>query len=230
MFLLFYLILLQEISSHHVSRELASSCYFDLLDFEGVGNEQKVGKFYSDLGYSFSSSAVVYVNGRSTANEPSGESVVLLDGESSMVMNATNGFVGFTFYYSAFSQASVKVYSELDATGSLLVTQTLVAQSKNNCTGVNFCNWSLVTPAFNGAAKSLQFTYLSGGFFNVDDLEFELADTSCAPSNEPSTSPSSSASPSTSPSSMPSNEPSTSPNTSPEDDDACNRLFFILCK
>jgi hypothetical protein len=187
-----FLFLLQDTSSHHVSRELTPYISFDLLDFEGVGDTQQVLDFYSNLGYSFSEAALGFFENSFVDNTPSGNTSISFSSSLLiMVVNATNGFDGLSFYYSAVESASVEVYSELDATGSLLSTQKMVEQNNDCDVGVAFCNWSRVRVAFNGRAKSVQFNFNGPGDFLVDDMEFELVS---------------------------------------EEDETCNRLFFILCK
>lgn len=100
------------------------------------------------------------VNGTYYSNAPSPVGVMTPVGAAA-VMNVLVGF-GFigeaSFYYSSTAGTSVSIFSGLDGTGSLLGSFSLANNAQSNgCNDSPYCNWSQVTLAFNGVAKSIAF-------------------------------------------------------------------------
>lgn len=164
-----------------------------VLDFEGAGNNANLLNFYNggtdslgnsgtNYGIAFGSNALAIVDSDSggtgnIANEPS-PSTVMYFLTGSAVLNYAAGFdTGFSFYYSSSTAASVKVYSGLDATGTLLADIPLTAQYADACSGDpngDFCNWTAVGASFAGIAMSIDF----GGTVNqvaYDNITFGSA-------------------------------------------------------
>lgn len=164
-----------------------------VLDFEGAGDNASLLNFYNggtdsqgnsgtNYGIAFGSNTLSIIDGDAGgsgnfANEPSSSTVMyFLTG--SAVLNYAAGFdTGFSFYYSSSTVASVKVYSGLDATGTLLADIPLTAQYTDSCTGDpngDFCNWTAVGANFAGVAMSIDF----GGTVNrvgYDNITFGSA-------------------------------------------------------
>ena len=164
----------------------------DTLTFEGVGNLTPVGTTYA--GYNFSSGLVGLIDSDAggtgnTANEPSGNTVLIALGTAMPFIDVNAGFSdAFTFYYSAFDAGSVSLYDGLGGTGTLLGSVQFTAQADgNNCVGDPSgiaCNWTLAGINFAGTARSVTF----GGTFNqigYDNLTFGAADVGAVP--EPGT-------------------------------------------
>lgn len=156
-----------------------------VLDFEGVGNLNAVGNFYNggggtdyDIEFSNATLGVVDADAGGSgnfANEPSPDTVMFFLDASNATLNVLNGFnTGFSFFYTSATDASVTVWSGLDATGDLLGTLDLSAQFAAGCVGDpggNFCNWTAVGVLFSGTAFSIDF----GGTANrtaFDDITF----------------------------------------------------------
>ena len=154
-----------------------------VLDFEGIGNFNPVGNFYSAQGVTFSPDtlALVDVEAGGTgdfANEPSASTVMFFLDASNAKINVADGFsTAVSFFYSSLTPATVKVYAGLEGTGSLLGSLSLAAQYADNCVGDpsgQFCNWSTVGLSFAGIAKSIDF----GGAANqttFDDITLGAA-------------------------------------------------------
>lgn len=164
-----------------------------VLDFEGAGNNASLLNYYNggtdslgnsgtNYGIAFGSNTLAIVDGDAGgsgnfANEPS-PSTVMYFLTGSAVLNYAAGFdTGFSFYYSSSTVASVKVYSGLDATGTLLADIPLAAQYSDSCSGDpngDFCNWTAVGASFAGVAMSIDF----GGTVNqvgYDNITFGSA-------------------------------------------------------
>jgi hypothetical protein len=156
-----------------------------VLDFEGIGNLAAVGNYYNggggtNYGASFSPDTLAIIDEDAggtgnIGNEPSPNTVMFFLNANNAVLNFAAGFdTGFSFFYSSSTAATVSVWSEENATGTLLGTLTLTAQFNQNCTGDpngDFCNWTAVGVAFGGTAKSIDF----GGTANqtaFDDITF----------------------------------------------------------
>jgi hypothetical protein len=89
------------------------------------------------------------------------------------IMNVAAGFSGgFSFFYTTTVPATVRVYDGLNATGNVLATINLAANTPaNNCQSgsVIFCNWSPGGQSFNGIARSIDFggTVNQVGYDNI---------------------------------------------------------------
>ena len=159
-----------------------------VLDFEGVGDGNAVGNFYNggggtNYGIEFSPATLALVDadsggGGNFANEPSPDTIMFCLDANNAILNFAAGFdTGFSFFYTSSTAASVTVWSEVGATGTLLGTLDLVAQHTQNCTGDptgTFCNWTAIGVNFAGIAKSIDF----GGTANqtgFDDVTFGSA-------------------------------------------------------
>lgn len=154
-----------------------------VLTFEGVGDLNAVGDFYNggaggDLGISFSDNAlgVVDADAGGTGNfggEPSPSTALFFLSGGAATMNVPGGFdTGFSFFYSAISQAgTVVVYSGLDGTGNVLATLNLPLTPFNGApdpTG-QFSPFVPFGVSFSGTAMSVDF----GGTVNqiaFDDI------------------------------------------------------------
>jgi hypothetical protein len=137
------------------------------LDFEGVGDLNPVGGFYSGLGAAFSPAAVAVVDSDAGgsgnfANEPSPDTVMILLGAGTAILDFAAGFTtGFSFFYSSSEAATVNIYDDLGGTGNLLASLNLAALGTSNCTGDpdgSFCNWTAVGVLFSGIARSIDFS------------------------------------------------------------------------
>jgi hypothetical protein len=177
-----------------------------VLDFEGIGDLAAINDFYNggtdsdgnsgtNYGIQFSPNTLGIIDEDAGgtgnfANEPSPDTVMFWLDDTDAIMNVPAGFdTGFSFFYSSSTAASVSVYDELDATGTLLGTIDLVAQGFDDCTGDptgDFCNWTPIGVAFAGTAKSIDF----GGTANrtgYDDVTFGSDIPDPSPNPEPAT-------------------------------------------
>jgi hypothetical protein len=88
--------------------------------------------------------------------------------DASAIMNVASGFAGsLKFFYSSLStqaagaletqQDVVKIYSGLNATGTLLATVSLFSNAQLGCTGAQFCRFDQTSVQFAGIAKSVSF-------------------------------------------------------------------------
>ena len=162
------------------------------LDFEGVvdplqGNQTEVNDFYNggtsghgtsgtDYGIEFSSNglAINNYNGCCEPGAPAKGILFFLSG-GAVTMNVAAGFTdGFSFNYSSYSNAFIRVYDGLDATGNVLASLSLALQANSGCpagaTGF-YCNWDPIGVLFAGTARSIDF----GGGANLvayDDITF----------------------------------------------------------
>jgi hypothetical protein len=174
------------------------------LDFEGIGDSASINEFYNggtdssgnsgtDYDISFGTNALGLIDADdggsgNFANEPSGSTAMFfLTG--SATLNYTPGFdTGFSFFYSSSEAVSVFVYDGLNATGNLLTTIDLTAQSNaNSCVGDpngSYCNWTAVGETFAGTAFSIDF---GGGVNSVayDDITFGSADAGAGSTDVP---------------------------------------------
>lgn len=110
------------------------------------------------------------------ANNPSGSTVLSFNNQikSDSFMNVAGGFAtGISFWYSQpFYPISVSIYDGPNATGKLLAKMNL-PQSASNCpldkAGKSLANcWTPIGIAFNGIAKSVDFT--DANFSAFDNL------------------------------------------------------------
>jgi len=158
------------------------------LDFEGLGNEDGVANFYNggssnqgfsglDYGIYFGGNTLSIIDEDAGgtgnfANEPS-PSTIMFFLTGSAVMNVPNGFVnGFSFFYTSSEVGTIYVYDGLNATGNLLASVSFPALSLGNIGGDPngyFDNWQPFGAAFQGIAKSVDFTGVQNqcGFDNV---------------------------------------------------------------
>jgi PEP-CTERM motif len=155
------------------------------LDFEGLANGAAIGNYYNgggggSLGVTFSPNTLAVIDSDAGgtgnfANEPSASTVMFFLTGTSAILNYAAGFTtGFSFWYSANSAASVRVYDGLNGTGTLLGTINLVSQFNNNCAGDPtgaYCNWSNVGVTFGGTAKSIDFAG-TANFVAYDNITF----------------------------------------------------------
>jgi len=147
------------------------------LTFEGVGDQAAVLDFYNggtdsvgnsgtNYGVSFSRTSLGIIDEDAggtgnIAHEPSPNTVLFFLDSNSATLNYAAGFsTGFSFFYSSSTEATVNVWSDLDATGTLLAQITVSAQFSDGCTGDptgDFCNWTATGVTFDGIAKSIDF-------------------------------------------------------------------------
>lgn len=148
-----------------------------VLTFEGVGNDVPVASFYGGLGITFTENAfaLVATNAGGSGNfggEPSPTTAVVFSDLPGMpaYMNVAGGFMtGLGLFYSAPAvPVSVRVFSGLNATGSLLATLMLPATPNGSVAGcppnpgATFCPFAAASVAFAGTARSVDF----GGALN----------------------------------------------------------------
>jgi hypothetical protein len=149
-----------------------------VLTFEGLGDLETVGNFYSGLGINFAPSAQALVDADAGGSgniggEPSPSTVVFFPFANAIEMNVTGGFdTGISFYYSApFEPGFVRVWDGFDASGNLLASIDLPLTADGGAmdpTG----RYSPLLPfglAFDGIALSVEF----GGVANMivyDDI------------------------------------------------------------
>lgn len=147
------------------------------LTFEGVGNEAAVNDFYNggtdsagnsgtNYGVSFSKTSLAVIDADAggtgnIANEPSPNTALFFLDSNSATLNYAAGFTtGFSFFYTSSTDATVNVWSDLNATGILLGQITVSAQFNDGCTGDpsgGYCNWTAAGVSFAGVAKSIDF-------------------------------------------------------------------------
>jgi hypothetical protein len=177
-----------------------------LLDFEGVGGQLHVGRFYGgggggpakDYGIVFGDGAFGAVDtdagGSFTiANEPSPSTALFLNGnQAQFFLTVLRGFTALSFQYTSLQDASVTVYDGPNVTGTALVASNLpaVGMCPSDCgdpTG-QFGVWRNFTVApFSGVARSASFSTANNIFF-VDDMVIELVPTQ-APTKVPTQAP-----------------------------------------
>lgn len=161
-----------------------------VLDFEGIGDLASINNFYNggtdsagnsgtNYGINFSSASLGLIDSDAGgngnfANEPSASTIAFFATGSAATMNVAAGFnTGFSFFYTAFSNASVTVYSGLNGTGSVLATLGLLSNYNNGgCVGDptgSFCHWDPIGVTFAGTAMSANFGGAAGatGFDNI---------------------------------------------------------------
>lgn len=183
------------------------------LDFEGVGDQAQIQDFYNggtdsdgnsgtNYGVGFGDNALGVIdrdaggNGN-FANEPTPDTIMFFLAGSS-ILNYSPGFdTGFSFYYTTSRAASVTVWDQENAGGSLLGQIDLVANyTANSCTGDpsgQFCNFDVGNVTFSGTAKSIDFSGTANqvGFDNItfgsDDPNVPGDDTPTTVVPEPST-------------------------------------------
>jgi len=161
-----------------------------VLDFEGLGNLERILDFYDggfggfgsgpgpDYGISFGPDALALIDADAGgsgnfANEPSANTIAFFLTGPGVVMNVKNGFTtGFSFFYTSARVGDVTVYDGPNGTGNVLATVP-VERQYNTCgapdpTGAFSC-WTAVGVTFSGTAYSVNF----GGVWNqtgFDDI------------------------------------------------------------
>jgi hypothetical protein len=173
-----------------------------VLTFEGVGDLNPVEDFYNggdggNLGISFSPNALAIVDedaggSGNFGGEPSPDTILFfLEGEAA-TMNVADGFdTGFSFYYSAILQSgSIRVYSGLNATGTVLATLDLPLTADGGAPDPNG-RYSPLVPfgvTFEGTALSVDFSGVADriGFDNIT-LGSKTPDPGPNPIPEPAT-------------------------------------------
>jgi hypothetical protein len=169
----------------------ASSASTITLTFEGLKDQEQILDFYNggtgsagssgtDYGISFGNSALALIDSDAGgngnfANEPSPSTIAFFNSGGDLVMNVPAGFTtGFSFFYTAAFPGSVAVYDGLNATGTLLGTVPLSAQSSScgaggDPTGSAYACWDPIGVAFAGTAKSVSFAGAAAfiGFDNI---------------------------------------------------------------
>ena len=186
-----------------------------VLDFEGVNNGYPSGfatvaEFYNgglsgdgttgtNYGISFSSEALAICLNSTTVTcsntsrggqgDPNSQTGALffLSG-SQTYMNIAAGFdTGFSFFYTAISQAgSVTVYDGLNGAGNILAVVNLGTTQSGPCPGYNagFCPFVAAGVAFAGTARSVSFAGVANQVV-FDDVTFGAKDPGRVP--EPAT-------------------------------------------
>ncbi|NMP31961.1 PEP-CTERM sorting domain-containing protein [Thalassotalea sp. M1531] len=164
------------------------------LDFEGIGIGADINDFYNggtdslgnsgiDYGISFADAIACLDSDAggncNSANEPSPETGMIFLNNDSAILNLSSGFdTGFSFFYSSNSSAAtVSVWSEEGATGTLLGSIDF-GNNLGNCSGDpngNYCNWDIGSVAFSGTAKSIDFGG-TANFIIYDDVTFGSVD------------------------------------------------------
>jgi hypothetical protein len=154
----------------------AAPAYSAVIDFEGASSFASVAGYYgggtdgngasgTDYGVLFGGGALAVANdelGPYFSNAPSpGTVMTVVDPDATM-----NVAVGFSnqasFFYSSSADATIRLYSGLDGSGSLLGTFTLLGNAQNGCSDTTFCNWAQALLNFNGVAKSIMFGDAAG--------------------------------------------------------------------
>ena len=161
-----------------------------VLTFEGVGDQASINDFYNggtdsaghsgtNYGINFTAASLGLIDADAGgtgnfANEPSASTIAFFTTGSAATMNVAAGFdTGFSFFYSAFQDAFVKVYSGLNGTGTVLATINLSTNFSNGgCVGDPTgaaCHWDPVGVTFAGTAKSVDFGGVANqaGFDNI---------------------------------------------------------------
>jgi len=137
-----------------------------VLDFEGVGNINAVGNFYSGLGVFFTENALSVVDSDAGGSgnfggEPTPDTALFFLQGTGTFMNVPAGFsTGFSFWYTAINTAgSIAVYDDVNCVGTLLATlflpQTIVNGAPDP-TG-QFSPFFEIEVSFSGVAKCVSF-------------------------------------------------------------------------
>ena len=161
-----------------------------VLDFEGLGNLERILDFYDGgyggygsgpgpaYGISFGPDALALIDADAGgsgnfANEPSANTIAFFLTGPGVVMNVNDGFTaGFSFFYTSARVGTVTVYDGPNGTGNMLASVP-VEKQYNTCgapdpTGAFSC-WTPVGVTFSGTAFSVNF----GGSWNqtgFDDI------------------------------------------------------------
>lgn len=147
------------------------------LDFEGIGNLDKVMQFYSggtsgsgfagkNFGVTFGGDAMAIIDSQhgGTGNFSTGalaNSVLFFPSGSSVTISVNEGFSGMvSFDYTSAAAGFVSFYDDVDGNGNLLATipfraMTLGMKGK---AGIYYDNWQRFNAPFPGTAKSVVFS------------------------------------------------------------------------
>jgi PEP-CTERM motif len=191
------------LASSAMAMATSASAAVVVLDFTGVAttnNVTAVGGFYNggtsgdgntgtNYGAAFSNNALA-INAYNGCCEPGTPSkgILFFTSGGAVTIDYAAGFdTGFSFVYSSNTNAFIRVYDGLGATGNVLATLNLTQQANTGCapgsTGF-YCNWTAIGVSFSGIAKSIDF---GGGanFVAYDDITFGSATPGAVP--EPAT-------------------------------------------
>ena len=156
-----------------------------VLTFEGVGNTASVNDFYNggtdslgnsgvNYGINFTAQSLGLIDSDAGgtgnfANEPSASTIVFFLTGGAATMNVAAGFdTGFSFFYSAFQDAFVKVYSGLNGTGALLATLNLTTNFNNGgCVGDPTgaaCHWDAIGVTFATVGHRFEVDFFEDHF------------------------------------------------------------------
>lgn len=159
----------------------------ELLTFGGLQNMQQVGTFYGNQGINFSSNfyglraASLGGGGNFTPGAGLGSGfqaspALFIEGPTGStvtgIMNVTNGFTAFQFFYTSAFQETVNVWSGTNGSGTLLAT-LILSPNNGGCTSAQpaYCNWTSAGLNLSGSAQSLTFT---GGANGMGLADFTL--------------------------------------------------------
>lgn len=152
-----------------------------VLNFQGLGDQEEVLNYYNgghggsgsgpgpNYGITFGSDSLAIIStqaggGGTFAGNPGGNTALFFLSGSGDVMNVAGGFTtGFSFYYSAINDpGTVKVWSGLNDTGTLLATLNLPVTASQagsaTCGGNQFCPFVAFGVTFSGTAMSVDFS------------------------------------------------------------------------
>jgi PT repeat len=235
-FLAFFLIVLGAAPSTFA----AAAATTVLLDFEGVGENQRVGNYYNgggggpgkNYGVVFGSNALGVVDSDAggagpISREPSNSTVLWLRGDQAQAYaTVPGGFTGMSFQYASTIDASVTLYGGPDRTGTVLGTYELPATGvcpPSECGDPNgdLGIWRNFTVPF-GSGAAAAVVAVSAGFPTIlgfrylflDDVLIELVPTN-SPTNAPTEPPSNA--PTAAPTNVPTSAPTIVPTSSPSD-------------
>ena len=162
-----------------------------VLTFEGLQHLEAVANFYnggtggngstsgSNFGVEFSTNSLGLIasSAGGTGNfshNPSGSTIVYFLTGSSTVMNVPGGFSDqLSFYYSSSNASEIRVFDGLNATGNLIASIPITAQSASGCADTSYCNWTLASSSFAGVARSVDFAG-TANFVAFDDIALGL--------------------------------------------------------
>lgn len=183
-----------------IASSMIASATIIVLDFEGIGNFNPVGNYYSggagpNYGIEFSSSTLALVDSDAGGSgnfggEPSPDTIFFFLEGTNAVMNVAAGFdTGFSFYYTAprFT-GSLNVYNGEWGTGSILASLNLALTPNNGAPDPNG-TYSPLVPlgvAFSGTAKSISFAGVASQI-GFDNVTFGSETPGATPTPEPAT-------------------------------------------
>ena len=167
-----------------VAAQVSTAAAAVLLNFEGLAQGAQIGDFYAGQGVSFSATGMACRDADAggdcdIANEPSGDTGMYFEFGGAAAINVAEGFTtSLSLFYSAAAAASVRVYDGLNGTGNLLAEIDLLAQFNESCSGDPnglYCNWTEISVAFAGIARSVDFG-AAVGVVAFDDILLGSAD------------------------------------------------------